>query len=84
MLRKLGRYGLLAIALMLAISLTNCTGSNPVQSPTGQSNSASVPQGALVYGAGGQPVNLEPGNITDGNSITVQDQIYNRLIEFKP
>jgi peptide/nickel transport system substrate-binding protein len=38
----------------------------------------------LVYGSGGQPVNLEPGNITDGNSIIVQDQIYNRLIEFKP
>jgi len=28
-------------------------------------------------------VNLEPGNITDGNSVVVQEQIYNRLIEFK-
>jgi peptide/nickel transport system substrate-binding protein len=29
-------------------------------------------------------VNLEPGNIVDGNSIMVQHQIYNRLIETKP
>ncbi len=38
----------------------------------------------LVYGSVGSPVNLEPGNIMDGNSILVQDQIYTRLIRFKP
>jgi peptide/nickel transport system substrate-binding protein len=27
---------------------------------------------------------LEPGNIKDGNSVIVQEQIYNRLIETKP
>lgn len=78
---------LLAIACTLTIFLSNCnsTPSNqtsknasPVSSP------AAAPPGALVYGAGGQPVNLEPGNITDGNSIMVQDQIYNRLIDTKP
>lgn len=40
--------------------------------------------GALVFGSGGQPVNLEPGNITDTNSSAVQRQIYDRLLEFKP
>lgn len=38
----------------------------------------------LVYGATGDPVNLEPGNITDGNSLIVQEQIYDRLLDFKP
>jgi peptide/nickel transport system substrate-binding protein len=37
-----------------------------------------------VYGSGGQPVNLEPGNVTDGNSLIVQNQVYNRLLDFKP
>ncbi len=37
----------------------------------------------LVYGANGDPVSLEPGNITDGISILVQHQIYDRLIDFK-
>lgn len=85
MLGKLQRYGIWAIGLALAIVLTNCQGRppEPVASPS-PTSSASPSTGALVYGATGQPVNLEPGNITDGNSIIVQDQIYNRLIEFKP
>jgi peptide/nickel transport system substrate-binding protein len=77
-----------AIASVLAIVLTNCavpkTEAPPAPSETGATSPAPIPKGALVYGSGGQPVNLEPGNITDGNSIIVQDQIYNRLMEFKP
>lgn len=43
------------------------------------SNAASV-----VYGAGGEPVSLESGNIIDSNSSTVQNQIYDTLGKFKP
>ncbi|MBB6099292.1 peptide/nickel transport system substrate-binding protein [Deinobacterium chartae] len=39
--------------------------------------------GTLVYGSGGEPVSLESGNITDGNSIIVQRQIYDTLVDFK-
>lgn len=39
--------------------------------------------GTLVYGASGEPVSMEPGNITDGNSIYAQRQIYDYLVEFK-
>lgn len=86
MVGKLQRYGIGAIGLALAIGLTNCKGRppEPVASPSPTSSPSPSATGALVYGATGQPVNLEPGNITDGNSIIVQDQIYNRLIEFKP
>ncbi|AFZ65908.1 ABC transporter substrate-binding protein [Deinococcus peraridilitoris] len=38
----------------------------------------------LVYGSGGEPVSLESGNITDGNSIIVQRQIYDTLVGFRP
>ncbi|EKQ71105.1 ABC-type dipeptide transport system, periplasmic component [Leptolyngbyaceae cyanobacterium JSC-12] len=69
---------------VVAIALTNCA-TNQTQTPTaGSTASSPAPAGALVFGLGGQPVNLEPGNITDGNSIYVQQQIYNRLMEFKP
>jgi peptide/nickel transport system substrate-binding protein len=38
----------------------------------------------LVYGSGGEPVNLEGGNVTDGNSIIVHRQIYDYIVGFKP
>jgi peptide/nickel transport system substrate-binding protein len=69
----------------LAIALVNCGGPSTTpdtgSSPTEGTGSETT---ALVYGSGGQPVNLEPGNITDGNSIIVQQQIYDRLIDFAP
>ncbi len=77
-LLKLWRLVLLGIVFGMAVILSNCgTPSNTVSnnSPTGPTPAA-VPAGALVYGAGGPPVNLEPGNIEDGNSLTVQNQYY--------
>jgi peptide/nickel transport system substrate-binding protein len=64
------RMGFLIALFAFGVILTNCASQAPFS-------------GVLVYGAGGQPVNLESGNITDGNSIIVQNQIYNRLIGFK-
>lgn len=46
------------------------------------SSAAFAAGGTLVYGSGGQPVSLESGNITDGNSIIVQRQIYDTLVDF--
>lgn len=71
---RIWRSTLIALLCALAVSVTNC-------SPQNSTNSAS---GVLVYAASGQPTNLEPGNITDGNSLIVHNQIYNRLIQFKP
>jgi peptide/nickel transport system substrate-binding protein len=45
---------------------------------------ANISNQVLTYGAGGDPVNLEPGNITDGNSLIVHMQLYDRLLDFKP
>jgi len=67
-------------AFALVLFLANCNSS--LESTSGSSDS--VPMGVLVYGSVGESVNLEPGNITDGNSLVVQEQIYNRLIEVKP
>ena len=82
---------LCAIAAVLTITLANCaqqsapiTSSSgaPGASPSGAGSPA--PTTALVFGAGGDPVVLEPGNIEDNNSIYVLDQIYDRLIGFEP
>jgi peptide/nickel transport system substrate-binding protein len=71
---------------LLAITLTNCAGGQGDRAVAPNERTATNADSAktLVYGSGGQPVNLEPGNITDGNSLIVQHQIYNRLMEFKP
>ena len=77
---------LAVVAVGLAILLSNCNRSStkPTSSPSSPANNPGVISAAtLVYGAGGEPVNLEPGNIEDGNSVIVQEQIYDRLIEFK-
>lgn len=85
---KQWRTMLLAVACTLTIVLSNCNINKPTNQtankPTSGNTQEATLTGALVYGSGGQPVNLEPGNITDGNSIIVQDQIYNRLIDTKP
>ncbi|MEQ8960783.1 MAG: ABC transporter substrate-binding protein, partial [Coleofasciculus sp. C2-GNP5-27] len=78
--RSLIRFVLLAIVGMpMALGLANCDAQSPQTS-----ESPAIPADTLVYGSGGQPVNLEPGNITDGNSIVVQHQIYNTLLSIKP
>ena len=79
---KQWRFALLTAICAFTLILSNCR-NQPSTSPNASSPGATT-QGVLVYGSGGQPVNLEPGNITDGNSVIVQDQIYDRLLEFKP
>ena len=79
--QRLRRIALVVMALTLAVVLANCGGA-PEEDST--ANSEPAPAGALVFGAVGQPVNLTPGNITDGNSIYVQQQIYNYLVGNEP
>ncbi|HIK18721.1 MAG TPA: ABC transporter substrate-binding protein [Leptolyngbyaceae cyanobacterium M33_DOE_097] len=75
----------LILVFCLALILANCA-STPTKAPDAAStgNTGSTAANTIVYGSTGQPVNLEPGNISDGNSLIAQDQIYNRLLEFKP
>jgi peptide/nickel transport system substrate-binding protein len=61
----------LSLLIVTAVSVVSCA-------PAG--NSSKV----LIYGATGDPINLEPGNVTDGNSLVVQIQLYERLLDFKP
>lgn len=61
-------------ACVLSLGLVSC---RPSTNPA-------VTTEALVFGSGGQPVNLTPGNITDGNSIYAQQQIYNLLAGTQP
>lgn len=81
---KYWQVPLLAVFTAVSLSLANCGGpvtTDPASSPTeGASGTAST----LVFGLGGQPANLEPGNFSDTNTGYVQDQIYERLIAFKP
>lgn len=82
---KYWRWVLLGLVVGMAVILSNCgTPPNTNNNSPSPIAPAAIPPGALVYGAGGQPVNLEPGNITDGNSVIAIDQIYNRLTDSKP
>lgn len=39
--------------------------------------------GALIFGRGGDSVNLDPANVTDGESLNVTDNIYENLVTTK-
>ncbi|HEY9630935.1 MAG TPA: ABC transporter substrate-binding protein [Coleofasciculaceae cyanobacterium] len=88
MIRQLKRWqmGLFALAAVLSITLANCAQqtATPTAGSASPASSGSAAATALVFGTGGDPVNLEPGNFEDSNSGYVQDQIYDRLIRFKP
>ncbi|MBE9060567.1 ABC transporter substrate-binding protein [cf. Phormidesmis sp. LEGE 11477] len=80
--QRLRRVLLAVMALTLAVVLANCGGAS--EESTTAEGGVEAPAGALVFGSVGQPVNLTPGDITDGNSIYVQQQIYNYLIGNEP
>ena len=89
MLRLLKSWQLLlcGLAAVLTIALTNCASqqtpiANSSATPNPSANAA--PTAALVFGSIGDPVSLEPGNVTDGYSIAVQHQIYDRLLDVEP
>ncbi len=79
--QSLRRIMLVLMALTLAVVLANCGGASENATT---SEGTPAPTGALVFGSVGQPVNLTPGDITDGNSIYVQQQIYNYLVGNEP
>ncbi|GAB4382350.1 MAG: ABC transporter substrate-binding protein [Elainellaceae cyanobacterium] len=73
---------LFTLIAALTVTLSNCT---PQNAPTaGSNNSSQTGADALIFGAVGDPTTLESGNVTDGYSIYVQQQIYDRLLDFEP
>ncbi len=81
--QRFRRIILALLAVTLSVVLVNCGGADE-GTPSAEEAASPAATGALVYGAGGQPVNLTPGNITDGNSIVIQKQIYNYLTGTEP
>ncbi|HEY9661080.1 MAG TPA: ABC transporter substrate-binding protein, partial [Allocoleopsis sp.] len=77
---------LLILVAALTIVLANCTpqttsqNSSPGNSPTASSTDTTT----LIFGSVGDPATLESGNVTDGYSVYVQHQIYDRLLDFEP
>ncbi|MEM6519303.1 MAG: ABC transporter substrate-binding protein [Cyanobacteria bacterium P01_C01_bin.70] len=83
--RYLRRILLGILALTLVVTLANCGGPEEASDPAVPDEAAAPAEtGALVFGSGGQPVNLRPGDVTDGNSMYVQLQIYNYLLSNEP
>ncbi|MEL6382242.1 MAG: ABC transporter substrate-binding protein [Cyanobacteria bacterium J06626_18] len=84
--RRFRRVFAAVVALTLVVILVNCGGGPETATDVPSTAGADAPAetGTLVFGAVGQPVSLESGNITDGYSIDVQRQIYNYLLGHEP
>ncbi|MBF2001723.1 MAG: ABC transporter substrate-binding protein [Synechococcales cyanobacterium M58_A2018_015] len=85
MIRRMKRWqaALMILTAALTVTLSNCA-QQPTTTSEAGSPAAQTDVSTLVFGSGGDPANLEPGNIEDGNSIYVQQQIYDRLLDYKP
>ncbi|WAL61521.1 ABC transporter substrate-binding protein [Thermocoleostomius sinensis] len=83
-MRRSQRWWVILVIFTAALTLTlsNCT----PQTATTSSGSANAGSGTntLVFGAVGDPVTLESGNATDAYSGYVQQQLYDRLLDFEP
>ncbi|MEO1404550.1 MAG: ABC transporter substrate-binding protein [Cyanobacteria bacterium J06635_1] len=83
--RSFRRVVLALFAVTLAVVLANCNTAPEVAGDAPDPAAApAADTGALVFGSNGQPVNLTPANVTDGNSLYVQLQIYNYLLGTEP
>lgn len=88
MLQRLRRWQavLFALTAVVTVTLSNCaqqsTAPTTGTSPASPGGAPAADASTLIFGSGGDPANLEPGNIEDGNSIYVQQQIYDRLIDY--
>lgn len=83
--RRLKQLVMALLAFSLALVVANCGGAQQAdQSAPAGDAAAPADVGTLVFGSGGQPVNLRPGDVTDGNSMYVHLQIYNYLLGNEP
>ena len=84
MMRRSTRSWIVLLVLAaLTITLANCA-QRTVTPNANSSSSASTETSTLVFGALSDPASLESGNITDAYSGYVQQQIYDRLLDFEP
>jgi peptide/nickel transport system substrate-binding protein len=74
---------LLALITALTVALSNCAQQTSTPNPN-SSPPASTDTSTIVFGALSDPATLESGNITDAYSGYVQQQLYDRLLDFKP
>ncbi|NJO43505.1 MAG: ABC transporter substrate-binding protein [Cyanobacteria bacterium RU_5_0] len=83
MVRRSKRWWTILFVVMAAITVTlsNCTQQNTTTSETSPS---AANASTIVFGSVGDPTSLESGNVIDGYSIYVQQQIYDRLLDFEP
>ncbi|NJO43503.1 MAG: ABC transporter substrate-binding protein [Cyanobacteria bacterium CRU_2_1] len=87
MIRRLKRWqaALCVLVAILTVTLSNCAQQAPTPSTEGGNSPSGSPaeSTALVFGSPGDPKSLEPGNVEDGNSLYVQQQIYDRIVDYK-
>ncbi|MEM1254415.1 MAG: ABC transporter substrate-binding protein [Cyanobacteria bacterium P01_H01_bin.21] len=81
--RRFRRLLSIIFALTLTAVVISCGGASNSDSEA-PGEAAATATDTLVFGSGGQPDNLSSGDVTDGNSLYVQLQIYNYLIGNAP
>ncbi|TVY08586.1 ABC transporter substrate-binding protein [Paenibacillus cremeus] len=74
------------LAISLAVSGCSKTPEAPKQEASKQDTPApgKKVQDTLIVGRGGDSANLDPAIVTDGESIKIAQQVFDKLLEYKP
>ncbi|WP_261381473.1 ABC transporter substrate-binding protein [Paenibacillus cremeus] len=86
-MKKWAAAGMMSVlAISLAVSGCSKTPEAPKQEASKQDTPApgKKVQDTLIVGRGGDSANLDPAIVTDGESIKIAQQVFDKLLEYKP
>lgn len=81
-MEKRRTFLLATILLSFSLLLAACSGGEETKDESDNSGSESKDGGTLIFGRGADSVGLDPVNITDGESVRVTNNIYERLFVY--
>nr|WP_018885077.1 ABC transporter substrate-binding protein [Paenibacillus massiliensis] len=88
MLKRRWWSGVLILVLAVMVGIAGCGGGSNEAAPEPGNEPApeqdATVQDTLIFGRGGDSVALDPGIVTDGESLKIAQQVYDTLLSYEP
>lgn len=88
MLKRRWWSGVLILVLAVMVGIAGCGGGSNEAAPEPGNDPAleqeATVQDTLIFGRGGDSVALDPGIVTDGESLKIAQQVFDTLLSYEP
>ncbi|MNW31217.1 Heme-binding protein A precursor [compost metagenome] len=88
MLKRRWWSGVLILVLAVMVGIAGCSGGSNETAPEPGNDPApeqeATVQDTLIFGRGGDSVALDPGIVTDGESLKIAQQVFDTLLSYEP